>query len=324
MNTPLSRLAPNAQGAIWLLLSALTFVTMTTLVKHLSGDYPSHLQNFYRQTGSLIVAIPFMLRNPRQVLWVPRSTMPALFLRSLLATIGMILLLYTYEAMPMAEANALSFTRPLWVVLLAALFLRETIGPSRIAAVVIGFVGVVIIMRPWGAGVTVGWPHLAALISALFLAGTITGVKSLTRDLSASSILVWSSIMGELLSLPFALADWRWPNPGDLIPLFLIGLLSAANQVLFIKGMAVGEAAVLAPIDYARLVLSVIAGVVVFGEWPDVFTYIGAGVIVVSTLYITIREIHSKRAKSLAIDAGQPDASTPLGLGVPGDADRTG
>uniref|UniRef100_B0T5M0 EamA domain-containing protein n=1 Tax=Caulobacter sp. (strain K31) TaxID=366602 RepID=B0T5M0_CAUSK len=321
MNVTLSRLAPNTQGAIWLLLSALTFVSMTTLVKHLSGDYPSHLQNFYRQTGSLIVAIPFMIRSPRQVLFVPRSTMPALFLRSLLATIGMILLLYTYEAMPMAEANALSFTRPLWVVLLATLFLREAIGPSRIAAVVIGFVGVVIIMRPWSAGIAVGWPHLAALISALCLAGTITGVKSLTRDLSASSILVWSSIMGELLSLPFALADWRWPSVGDLIPLFLIGLLSAANQVLFIKGMAVGEAAVLAPIDYARLVLSVIAGALVFNEWPDVFTYVGAGVIVVSTLYITIREIQSKRAKSLAIDAGQPDAATPLGLGVPGEAD---
>ncbi|MBJ7483325.1 MAG: DMT family transporter [Brevundimonas sp.] len=294
---------------------------MTTLVKHLSGDYPSHVQNFYRQTGSLIVAIPFMLRSPRQVLFVPRSTMPALFLRSLLATVGMILLLYTYEAMPMAEANALSFTRPLWVVLLAAIFLREVIGPSRIAAVLMGFVGVMIIMRPWASGVAIGWPHLAALASALCLAGTITGVKSLTRSLSASSILVWSSIIGELLALPFALADWRWPSPGDLIPLFLIGLLSAANQVLFIKGMAVGEAAVLAPIDYARLVLSVIAGLLVFGEWPDVFTWLGAGVIVVSTLYITIREIQSKRAKTLAIDAGQPDASTPLGLDT--KADRT-
>jgi drug/metabolite transporter (DMT)-like permease len=316
---PFSRLAPNVQGAVWLLLSAVTFVGMTILVKHLSGDYPSHLQNFYRQTGSLIVAIPFMLRSPRQVLLVPRATMPALFVRSLLATVGMVLLLYTYEAMPMAEANALSFTRPLWVVLLAALFLRETIGPSRIAAVVVGFIGVVIIMRPWGADTALGWPHLAALVSALCLAGTITGVKSLTRDLSASSILVWSSIMGELLCLPLALADWRWPSPADLIPLFLIGLLSAANQVLFIKGMAVGEAAVLAPIDYARLVLSIIAGLVVFGEWPDAFTYVGAGVIVVSTLYITIREIQSKRAKTLAIDAGQPDASNPLGLGAADD-----
>jgi len=312
-----SRLSPNTQGAIWVLMSGVTFVAMTTLVKHLSGNYPSHVQNFYRQTGSLIVAIPFMLRSPRQVLFVPRSTMPALFLRSLLATIGMILLLYSYEAMSMAEANALSFTRPLWVVLLAALFLRETIGPSRIAAVLMGFVGVVVIMRPWGADVAVGWPHIAALFSALCLAGTITGVKSLTNTLSASSILVWSSIMGELLSLPFALADWRWPGAGDLIPLFLIGLLSAANQVLFIKGMAVGEAAVLAPVDYARLVLSVIAGLLVFGEWPDAFTWIGAGVIVVSTLYITVREIQSKRAKTLAIDAGQPDAFTPLGLDDP-------
>lgn len=302
MKAGFARLSPNLQGAIWVLLSGVTFVAMTTLVKHLSGDYPSHVQNFYRQTGSLIVAVPFMLRRPRSVLFVPRSTMPALFLRALLATIGMILLLYTYEALPMAEANALSFTRPLWVVLLAALFLREMIGPSQIVAVALGFAGVVIIMRPWGAELAIGWPHLAALGSALCLAGTITGVKSLTRNLSASSILVWSSIIGEILALPFALADWRWPSPGDIIPLFLIGLLSAANQLLFIKGMAVGEAAILAPIDYSRLVLSVIAGLLVFGEWPDIFTWLGAGVIVTSTLYITVREIRSKRARTLALD----------------------
>ncbi|NWE54311.1 DMT family transporter [Brevundimonas sp. P7753] len=282
---------------------------MTVLVKHLAGDYPSHVQNFYRQTGSLIVAVPFMLRSPRQVLFVPLATMPPLFVRALLATVGMILLLYTYEAVPMAEANALSFTRPLWVVLLAAVFLRETIGPSRIAAVAVGFVGVLIIMRPWGAGVTLGWPHVAALVSALCLAGTITGVKSLTKDLSASSILVWSSIIGEILCLPFALADWRWPSVGDLIPLFLIGLLSAANQVLFIKGMAVGEAAVLAPIDYARLVLSIIAGLVVFGELPDAYTYLGAGVIVASTLYITNREIQIRRARMRAVEASPPEAA---------------
>lgn len=309
MKTLFSRLPPNAQGAIWVLLSGVTFVTMTVLVKHLAGDYPSHVQNFYRQTGSLIVAVPFMLRSPRQVLFVPLATMPPLFVRALLATVGMILLLYTYEAVPMAEANALSFTRPLWVVLLAAVFLRETIGPSRIAAVAVGFVGVLIIMRPWGAGVTLGWPHVAALVSALCLAGTITGVKCLTKDLSASSILVWSSIIGEILCLPFALADWRWPSVGDLIPLFLIGLLSAANQVLFIKGMAVGEAAVLAPIDYARLVLSIIAGLVVFGELPDAYTYLGAGVIVASTLYITNREIQIRRARMRAVEASPPEAA---------------
>ena len=315
MKAGFARLSPNLQGAIWVLLSGVTFVAMTTLVKHLSGDYPSHVQNFYRQTGSLIVAVPFMLRSPRSVLFVPRSTMPALFLRALLATMGMILLLYTYEALPMAEANALSFTRPLWVVLLAALFLREMIGPSQILAVALGFAGVVIIMRPWGAELAIGWPHLAALASALCLAGTITGVKSLTRNLSASSILVWSCIIGEILALPFALADWRWPSPADIIPLFLIGLLSAANQLLFIKGMAVGEAAILAPIDYSRLVLSVIAGLLVFGEWPDIFTWLGAGVIVTSTLYITVREIRSRRARTLVLDVGQPESVTLPGPG---------
>ncbi|MNI83016.1 Riboflavin transporter [compost metagenome] len=111
------------------------------------------------------------------------------------------------------------------------------------------------------------------------------------------------------MCLPFALVDWRWPSVGDLIPLFLIGLLSAANQVLFIKGMAIGEAAVLAPIDYIRLVLSIMAGLVVFGEMPDVFTYLGASVIIASTLYITNREMRMRRAKARAIKAPPPEAA---------------
>jgi drug/metabolite transporter (DMT)-like permease len=300
-------LTPNAQGALWILASSVTFVMMTSLVKHLSGDYSANLQNFYRQTGVLIAALPFLMHNPRRVLVVRR--MPTLLVRSLSATVGMVLLVYSYEALPMAEANALSFSRPLWVTLLAALVLRETLGLSRIAAVSIGFVGVLVIMRPWASETIIGWPHAAALVSALLLAVTITGVKSLTRDLSAVSILVWSAILGEILSLPLALMDWRWPDPADLVFLLCLGGLSAANQVFFIKGMAVGEAAALAPIDYSRLVLSIAAGLLFFGEVPDGVTIAGAAIIVISTLYITFREAR-RRAPVVALDdTGLPEVA---------------
>lgn len=299
------RFSPNLRGALWILLSALTFVAMTTLVKHLSGDYPAHVQNFYRQTGALLACLPLLVRNPRKVLVVSR--VPMLVVRALSATIGMILLLYTYEALPMAEANALSFTRPLWVTLLAALVLRETVGPGRVGAVLAGFIGVVVIMRPWTGDVVIGWAHAAALLSALLLAVTITGVKSLTKDLSAASILVWSCILGEVLSLPFALLDWRWPSVGDLGLLLIVGLLSAANQICFIKGMAIGEAAVLAPVDYSRLVLAVAAGLLFFGEVPDGYTIAGALVIVAATLFITWREV--KRRPHARVVAIAPDAS---------------
>ncbi len=286
------RLPPNVEGALWILGSAFTFVTMTTLVKYLGDDYPPHVQNFYRQVGSFIAIAPMIMRNPAAVL-MPRR-MPTLLLRALTATLGMILMLYSYQALPMAEANALSFTRPLWVTLLAGLVLREAMGPRRIGAVVVGFIGVLVILRP-EPGAAFGLPQAAALASALLLAMTVTGLKSLTRDLSASTVMVWSSFLGLATGLPFALADWRWPAPGDLVLLAALGGLSAANQILFIKGMTVGDAAALAPVDYSRLVLSILVGLVLFHERPQPVVILGALLVVASSLFITVVELHSQR-----------------------------
>lgn len=293
MLTPASRrLPPNVEGALWILGSAFTFVTMTTLVKYLGDEYPPHIQNFYRQVGSFIAIAPMIMRNPGSMLLPKR--MPSLLFRALTATVGMILMLYSYQVLPMAEANALSFTRPLWVTLLAGLVLREAMGPNRIGAVVVGFIGVLVILRPEpGAGF--GLPQMAALGSALLLAMTVTGLKSLTRDLSASTVMVWSSILGLATGLPFALVDWRWPEPGDLVLLAALGGLSAANQILFIKGMTIGDAAALAPVDYSRLVLSILVGLVLFQEKPTLFVIVGALLVVASTLFITFSELQGHR-----------------------------
>lgn len=289
-------LPPNVEGSLWILASAVTFVTMTTLVKYLGDEYPPHVQNFYRQVASALTVLPLLFRTPMHTLRPKR--MPTLLLRAATATLGMILMLYSYQALPLAEANALSFTRPLWVTLLAAVVLREVVRVNRIAAVTVGFVGVLVILRP-EAGEGFGLAQIAALASALLLAMTVTGVKSLTRDLSTTNLMVWSSILGLMIGLPLALTQWRWPDPADLGLLFAMGALSAANQVLFIKGMAVGDAAALAPVDYSRLVLSLIVGVVVFQEIPHLGTIAGATLVVASTLYITVSELRARRRERL-------------------------
>lgn len=286
-------LAPNVRGALWMLASALGFTAMTTLIKYLGEDYPAALQTFYRQLASLLILTPLIVRDWRGAF---RTTRPGILLfRSAAGTLAMILGFYAYQKMPLADANALSFTRSLWLVPLAALVLHEPLGPRRIGAALVGFAGVLIMLRPGAHGVAFGLPEAAALTSAFLFALTITGMKVMTRDHKPLVLLVYSGILGVIFATPPALFVWRWPEPFDLLLLTLMGVLGVITQGCYIKGMSIGDAAAMAPIDYTRLVFATAAGFLLFSEIPGVWTLTGAGIVVASTLYITWREQQSSK-----------------------------
>jgi len=295
-----SRLAPNVEGALWMVASALGFTVMTTLIKYLGDDYPAALQTFYRQLAGFIVLLPVIIRLKGAAF---ATTRPGILLfRSSAGTLGMILSFYAFQKMPMADANALSFTRTLWLVPLAAIVVKETIGPLRIAAALAGFVGVLIMVRPGSAGgFAMGLPALAMLASSFLFAMTITGMKIMTRDHSPTVLLVWSASLGLVFGLPGALFVWRWPELPDLGLLALMGVMGTVTQACYIKGMSIGDAAAMAPIDYIRLVFTALAGFALFHEVPTVWTLAGAAVVVASTLLITFREQQLSRAAKAAM-----------------------
>jgi drug/metabolite transporter (DMT)-like permease len=283
-------LSPNLRGALWMLASAVGFTVMTTLIKFLGDDYPAALQTFYRQLAGVIVLLPLIARDWRGAF---RTTRPGIVIfRSSAGVLALIMSFYAYQKLPLADANALSFTRTLWLVPLAGLVLREPIGPRRIGAALVGFVGVLIMLRPGegGIGAWLGWPQLCALGSALLFALTITGMKVMTRDHTPFVLLVYAAALGLVFSIPPALFVWRWPTWPDLGLLALMGVIGTLTQGAYIKGMESGEAAVMAPIDYTRLVFAVIIGFVLFHEVPRAATVIGAVIVVGSTLFISWRE----------------------------------
>lgn len=294
-------LAPNVRGALWMLASALAFTAMTTLVKFLGNDYPPSLQTFYRQLAGFAVLLPVILRHRGAAF---ATTRPGILLfRSAAGTVGMILSFYAFQKMPLADANALSFTRTLWLVPLAAFVVREHVGPLRIGAALVGFAGVLIMIRPGAGGhFEVGVPALAMLGSSFLFALTITGMKVMTRDHSPMVLLVWSATLGLVLALPGAFLAWRWPAPMDLVLLCLMGVMGTITQACYIQGMAIGDAGAMAPIDYVRLVFTTLAGFVLFHELPGPATLIGAGIVVASTLFITWREQQQAKAAALAAD----------------------
>lgn len=285
----LAGLSPNLQGALWMLASALTFTAMTTLIKYLGADYPAALQTFYRQAAGLVVLLPVIVKHRSAAF---ATTRPGIIIfRSAAGTVGMILSFYAFQKMPLADANALSFTRTLWLVPLAIFVIRERVGPLRIAAALVGFAGVLLMIRPGvGGHFSVGVPAMAMLASSFLFAFTVTGMKVLTRDHSPMVLLVWSAVLGLVLAIPGALFVWRWPAPRDFALLCLMGVIATANQATYIKGMQLGDAAAMAPIDYTRLVFTAAAGFFLFNEAPSPWTMGGAGIVVVSTLVITWRE----------------------------------
>ena len=281
------QLPRNARGALWMLASAVTFTVMTMLIKYLGDGYPATLQTFYRQVFGLLILLPIIIRDPRAAF---RTTRPGILLfRSLAGTVGMIMAFYAYQKMPLAEANALSFTRTLWLVPLAAFVLKEPVGPRRIAATLVGFIGALLMLQPASHG-SFGVPAAAMLVSSFLVATTVTGMKIMTRDHTTTTLMVWSAALGFILAIPPALFVWRWPSPGDLLLLAAMGSLGTITQACYIKGMAEGDAAVMAPVDYTRLVFAIIFGYALFRDVPDALTMAGAVIVIGSTLYITIRE----------------------------------
>src|SRR5204863_7467926 len=135
-----------------------------------------------------------------------------------------------------------------------------------------------------------GWAQMAALASALLFAFTIAGMKVVMRDNSALVVLCWSAGLGLIAAIPPALFAWRWPSLPDLALLSLMGAFAVVTQACYTRGVQLGDAAAIAPIDYTRLVFATIAGLVFFHEAPGPLTLAGAAIVVAASLFITWRE----------------------------------
>jgi drug/metabolite transporter (DMT)-like permease len=175
------------------------------------------------------------------------------------------------------------------------------VGAWRIGATVVGFFGVLLMLQPAVAN-SIGLPALAALASAALFAMTITGMKVMSRDHPVLVLTSWGTVLGFVLAVPMAVLEWRWPALPDLALLCGMGVCGLINQVCYIKGMSIGDAAAMAPIDYTRLVFAVIVGFALFQEVPNLVTMTGAAIVIGSTLFITLREARLKSQPTAPAD----------------------
>ena len=276
------------------MLAATAVLTcMHATVRHVSdGMHPFEI-TFFRNLFALFAILPLALRGGVASL---KSRQPKLqILRSLFGLVAMLTWFYGLSVVPIAQATALSFTSVIFGSIGAALVLGERMGLRRWSAVVAGFVGALVILRP---GLDEVDPAaLIVVLSSILWAAALLTVKRLATTDTVVCIVTWNSVLLTVLSLPIAMTVWVTPSLEQLAWLSLIGVLGTLGHLAMTSAFKVSDATVVFPVDYTRHLWASVIGYVAFAEIPDAWTWVGGTIIFASTTYIGYREATLRRAR---------------------------
>ena len=286
----LSNSAPVVRGMLWMAATGLIFVVMNTIMKKLSHELDPWLVGFLRYLLGAVVMLGPALRLGRHALW-PKA--PGLqLLRGLFHAGGMILWFAALPMVTLAELTAIGFSGPLFICLGAAMFLGERMSGARWAAVLIGFGGVVLVVKPWEvggfAGISTGM--LLMLASAPVFAGSFLVAKALMRYDRSEVVVLWQHLWVSVLLVGFAAAYWANPSPAQWALLILCGFLGAGGHYCMVRAFRVADISAVQPVKFLELVWASFLGVLVFGTMPAGATVIGGVVILASTLLLARHE----------------------------------
>ncbi|MEQ8397968.1 DMT family transporter [Thalassobaculum sp.] len=294
MSTAASDTAAPSRGIILILIANLGFAGMDAVSKTLVVDYPVAQILWVRYAFFAAFATALSLRSGGPLAGL-RSQRPALnVLRAVILLAEIACFVVAFRYLPLAETHSIAAVYPLIITALSAVVLGEFVGPRRWAAVAVGFVGVVVILRP-GLGVF----NPAALIplagAALFAVYQIM-TKVVARRDSMVTILLYTGWIGFALTSLTGPFYWTPPDLKGWILLPIAGFMGVVGHLLLIKALELAPASVLQPFNYTLLVWATAVGFLVFGDLPDTVTVLGAGIVVASGLYTWWRErVRAKR-----------------------------
>lgn len=282
----LGSLPGNFRGIIWLSLGAFLFAVVDVFVKSLGGRFDPLQISFFRYGLGLVFLAPVFLSL--RVSGLRTNRMPLHLLRMSLAFMAQLGIFVTVMHMPLADATAFMFSKPLFTTLIAVIVLAEVVTRQRWLATVIGFLGVLILVRP-GAGAVDPFAFIA-IGSALTFATANVLIRKLSTTEPTRRILFYYHVGGTILfSVP---AAWVWTNPIGIEWLKLVGIagFTTLGMFCFLRAFTVGEANAVGPAENLRLIYAALFGYFIFAEIPSIWTAVGAAVIVGSTYYIARAE----------------------------------
>ena len=264
------------KGALWMLLAAAFFSGMTAGIRHLAelGFHPL-MTSFYRSVIGLVLLAPFFLRRGAQGLKTRRHGL--FFGRGMASAVAQAAFFFAVATLPLADAVSLTFTAPLFGALLAVIFLGEAVDTRRVAVLAIGFVGVLIILRPGFKDVD--WQFSAPLAAAFGMAVIWVLVKRLAATEPTERIVFYMILYTVPVSFAMALFVWQTPSAEQLVWLVVTALVANAGQFAMTNSYRAAEAISVFPFDFARLPLTALLAWIAFAEALDYWTWLGAAVI---------------------------------------------
>lgn len=274
------------RGILFMCLSTIAFSVMHASIRFVSDTLPPFQIAFFRNFFGLAFLMPVLIASRFSVLHTKNIGLHAL--RNCLNIVAMLMFFTALSMVPLAKVTALSFTAPIFVAVLSVIFLKERIRIYRWAAILSGFVGMLLILRPGFVALDTG--SLMVIGSAAIWAVVMILVKILSRTDSSVTIVAWMGVFLCVFSIGPAIYVWQTPTLGDLGWLIFIGLWGSIAQVSLSQSFRETDPTVVMPFDFLKLIWAALLGVWFFSEIPDVYTWIGAGVIFGAGLFIAHRE----------------------------------
>jgi len=278
-------------AALMMLGATMFLASMHGLVRLVSSDLHPFVIVFFRNLFGSLALLPILFKHGFGVFNTNNKRIHSF--RALVGICAMLCFFYGLAKVPLANATALSFSTTLFAALFAALFLKERIRSKRIIAILVGFMGVLIVLNPNINDFNAY--SLLIVLAAVSWGGSVAIVKRLTRDESSITIVSIMSLSLTLLSIVPALLFWKTPTLTQLFYLCLIGALATSGHLLMTESLKRSEVATVMSIDFARLIWTALIGVWLFSENIELRTVLGAVIIFGAGWYVVFRE--SKVAK---------------------------
>ena len=269
------------------------FTGMSVCIRFASVELHPFQIVFFRNALVLAFMAPFLGRLDLSALWRPGFPWHLYAMRGAFGTVGMICGFWAVIVMPLADVTALSFTMPLFATAGAALVLGETVRARRWTAIVIGFLGSMLVLRPDFSGLNAGAG--LAFANAVMIAASTLVIKRLAHREPVERIVFLASAIIAALSLAPALFVWRWPGPETWAVLFALAGVATLGHIAFVRALSLADLTVVMPWEFTRLPMMVLVAMLIFDETPSVWALAGGAVIFASTFYIVRREAQLAR-----------------------------
>jgi drug/metabolite transporter (DMT)-like permease len=297
--------SPHMRAALLMLGSAFFFGFMAVAIRLASASLHTFEIAFFRNFFGLVAALPLLLHHGPSLLRTDQF--PRYIIRCVIGVISMFCGFWAIGHLPLAQAISLSYSTPLFVTIAAVWFLGEQVRARRWAAVLVGFIGVLVIVRPGSANFSIG--TLVAVSAAVLSALVSIQIKQLSRTEPADRIVLYTTMLWVPLSLGPALFVWEWPSGIVWLWVAAAGAMGTGGHMLWTRALKLGDVSALTPISFMQLPVVAVLGWLMFDETLDRWTVIGAAIIFGANAYIAHREAQLARrhATQAPVEAAQPN-----------------